>query len=317
MDIKELSKKIKEDEKVNKFNWLKDVNYSLKQAIKNNKLHFNYSKVLEQFNPSIIIKDLKIDAKQDKTLHLIDDGELFGGTKMRFMLLYVSQIKKKEIVYAGPDSGMAQIVLGVAGLLFNKKVTIFVNTSKQLKYKPYLVHFGMSQLNINYDFSDNPKGRTLKETQTAAEEYCNAKDNKNRYCVPFGLLTDEFITLFSNILTESLKDIQPPKRLWLVVGSGMILKTLQNVWPETDYQCVQVGKKVYEDQLRKNDTLYIAPEYFTSKAIHQPPYDTIPWYDAKLWQFVLLNSKDGDYIWNVSSLPTEDKLKDFLLPFLS
>jgi len=310
MDIKTLSKKIKEDEDINKYNWLKKVN--LRYLIKNNKLHFKRSKLIQHFNPPIKITDINID---NKRLHLIDDGELFGGTKIRFMCPYVAKIKEKEIIYAGPDSGMAQIVLGVVGLLFNKKVTIFVNTYKDVKHKPYLVYFGMTQLNIEYHFSNDKKGRTLKSTQEAAEEYYKI-NSKDKYMIPFGLLTDEFVSIFSKILTNSLKNITPPKRLWLVVGSGMILKTLQEVWPTTEYQCVQVGKKVYDDQLRDIDKLYIAPEYFTANALIQPPYDTIPWYDAKVWQYVLLHSEDGDYIWNVASLPTEDKLKDFLLYFL-
>jgi hypothetical protein len=312
----QLNKKIKEEEEINKYNWFENVN--IRSLIQSNKLHFKRSTILERFNPPIKVKEIKVE---NKIYHLIDDGELFGGTKIRFMIPYVAEIKEKEIIYAGPDSGMAQIVLGVAGILFNKKVTVFVNTYKDMKYKPYLVHFGMKYLNINYDFSNDVKGRTLKSTQECAEAYYNSNP-KDKYMIPFGLLTDEFVKLFTKILTESLKNISPPNRLWLVVGSGMILKTLQNIWPSTEYQCVQVGKKVYNDQLRGTDVtepidkLYIAPEYFSVKAIHQPPYDSIPWYDAKLWQFVLTNGKDGDYIWNVASLPTEYKLKEFLAQFL-
>ena len=93
----------------------------------------------------------------------------------------------------------------------------------------------------------------------------------------------------------------------------MVLTVLQNIWPSTTFMCVQVGKTVWPDQLRDGkDKLYVAPEFFPVTAELQPPYDTIPWYDAKLWQFFIKDGKDGDYIWNVAALPTEEKLKDIL-----
>jgi len=68
---------------------------------------------------------------------------------------------------------------------------------------------------------------------------------------------------------------------------------------------VQVGKKIKPEQLEnKKNELFIAPERFTENAISQPPYDTIPWYDAKLWQFFEKNNKVGDVIWNVGSIIT-------------
>jgi hypothetical protein len=65
---------------------------------------------------------------------------------------------------------------------------------------------------------------------------------------------------------------------------------------------VQVGKKIWPDQLEnKKHKLFIANENFTENALIQPPYKTVPWYDAKLWQFFIKNKKKGDCIWNVGS----------------
>jgi hypothetical protein len=170
----------------------------------------------------------------------------------------------------------------------------------------------MNYLKTNYKFSFNPKGRTLKETQAAAEKYVK-EDSAGRYLFSFGLKDESTVKLFEDILKEALVNVSAPKRLWLVVGSGMILKVLQNIWPSTQYMCVQVGKTVYPDQLRDGkDKLYVAPEFFSVTSEIQPPYDTVPWYDAKLWQFFIKDGRDGDYIWNVASLPTSEKLQDIL-----
>ncbi len=65
---------------------------------------------------------------------------------------------------------------------------------------------------------------------------------------------------------------------------------------------VQVGKKIWPDMLEgKKYQLFIAPEKFTENAISQPPYKTVPWYDAKLWQFFEKYNQQGDCIWNVGA----------------
>lgn len=32
---------------------------------------------------------------------------------------------------------------------------------------------------------------------------------------------------------------------------------------------------------------------------------SVPWYDAKLWQFVLQHGEAGDFIWNVAAVPED------------
>lgn len=261
------------------------------------------------FNPIIIPKSMTFEGKK---INLIDDGQLFGGSKIRVLSKIIKYIDQKEIVYAGPDSGMAQIAISLIGMLNKKKVTMFINTYKKKLPRPYLVEFAQKHLNTNYNFSENPKGRTLKETQSEAEKYVSEKPT-GRYLFSFGLKDEKTIQLFKELLTEALVNIKAPKRLWLVVGSGMILKVLQEIWPSTEFMGVQVGKTVWPDQLREGkDKLYVAPEAFADNTKIQPPYETIPWYDAKLWQFFIKDGQDGDFIWNVASLPTQDKLKEIM-----
>ena len=99
---------------------------------------------------------------------------------------------------------------------------------------------------------------------------------------------------------------QAPTRLWLVAGSGFLLDVLHSIWPTTKYMVVQVGKKVWPDQLEnKLHQLFVAPEHFGDTALSQPPYPTVPWYDAKLWQFASQHWESGDCIWNVGSVPND------------
>jgi hypothetical protein len=92
----------------------------------------------------------------------------------------------------------------------------------------------------------------------------------------------------------------------MVAGSGFLLDVLHSIWPDTVYMVVQVGKTIWPDQLEnKKHVFFTAPERFGDTAPLQPPYQTVPWYDAKLWQFAVKNWEDGDCIWNVGAVPKD------------
>ena len=94
--------------------------------------------------------------------------------------------------------------------------------------------------------------------------------------------------------------MQYPKRIWLVAGSGTLLKSLRKVFPRSKFMVVQVGKKIWPDQMRVKDKLFVSPKKFWEKADPLPPYPSVSTYDAKLWEFVLKYGKNDDYVWNVA-----------------
>ena len=47
--------------------------------------------------------------------------------------------------------------------------------------------------------------------------------------------------------------------------------------------------------------MYSAPEKFWKPDNIMPPYQSIPEYDAKVWQFVLDKGEHNDIIWNTAS----------------
>ncbi len=262
-------------------------------------------------NPPIIPEILDVKGKK---LKLLND-KLFGGTKTRVLQKVIRELPYEEIVYAGPDTGMAQIAIGAVAKKYGKKATIFVNTPSKVRILPELVNFGQSNLGIKYDFSKGEKGRTLYDTNEDAKKYVEENPQK-RILLPFGLKDEKTVSDFASILKEAIKSIPQPKRMWIVAGSGMLLEVFHRIWPNTQYMVVQVGKKVDPSSLNHNgiqDKLFIAPEKFQFNAQFQPPYDTIEWYDAKLWRFVLQEAEEGDYIWNVATRPSLQELNRFLL----
>jgi cysteine synthase len=223
---------------------------------------------------------------------VLDDGELIGGTKQRVVCEVMENLPQKTIVYAGPEGGMAQVALAYCGKEAGKSVHVFVQGNESSK--PPLSKFAESYgAVIHY----STHGRTLKETQAAADEFI--KSTQDSVLMPLGMQNPEYSKILEENLRECLADVKPPKRLWLASGTGFILKILQKVWPDTDYMVVQVGKTIWPDQIRPNDKLFVSPYKFNASAMKQPPYETIPWYDAKIWEFFILHGQSGDYIWNI------------------
>ena len=145
-----------------------------------------------------------------------------------------------------------------------------------------------------------------------------AADPENRALMPFGLRGkpgEANFDLFQEALMEALGLAQGQGQATgtsdcassaQTAGSGFLFYVLHSIWPTTEFMVVQVGKKIWPDQLEnKLHPLFIAPERFGAVALTQPPYPTVPWYDAKLWQYASQKWHPGDCIWNVGSVPSD------------
>lgn len=254
-------------------------------------------------NPPLVINSYKLS--NNINVNVIDDGVLLGGTKQRALIRFIDYYKDyDEFVYAGPSIGFAQVALTVACVKMNKKVTLFIQNT--LDNIPNLT-FWCQKLGANvFMFYDK-----LNIIEDKAKEYVENKNNT--FLIPFGLESP----IYTNFLYEELlKVINPeinPKRLWLVIGSGTLLRVLARIWTETEFLPVQVGKQLWEDQYepevwnrmggRERINQLKAPQKFFESVYGRnlPPYKSVPNYDAKVWQQVIKYGENDDYIWNVAS----------------
>lgn len=249
-------------------------------------------------NPELVIKSEKVD---DRTFHIVRDDFLVGGTKQRMLYDIMKNSKCEEFVYAGPVYGYAQIALSYVSKILNKKATLFLEKKRPLwPLTKAAAGYGANLIEIQ-------KNPVLKKVQKKAEDYVDAikKEKGSDYIclLPFGLGSKEYIdTLGKQIekaVPSSVKN-NMPKRMWVVGGSATLLNALYKVFPDTVFKVVQVGKKIWPDQLDlKRTELFVSDEKFTDVAKIQPPYPTVKTYDAKLWKYVLEHGEDGDYVWNV------------------
>lgn len=265
-------------------------------------------------------------------VRVIQDGDLVGGTKQRALLpVLLEKVKQgfTEFVYAGPATGYAHVALSYACFITKCKATAFLQGTDREK--------NSSAFLMSKELGGDIRlfGATLKDIEAMALEYVsneNAKHGVPRvFLFPFGMDWPEFCATLKQQITEALPQgliARPPKRVWLTVGSGTLLRVLGDIWRTTIFMPVQVGRGIWEDQYqehnlwgRMGDGLSIADlkapqKYF--EAVHDhllPPYQSLPTYDAKVWQHVLRHAKTGDFIWNVAtghSPENRPKALDFL-----
>lgn len=240
--------------------------------------------LIKKLNPEIIIEKFN-DFK------VIRDDYLIGGTKQRAIDAFIDDFHT-EYIYAGPAEGYAQVALAYIGYLYNVKVTIFL---ADRKYETDLTNEARNYgAKIYYILPPN----RIQNLREEAEIYESKR--KSRLLLPFGLDDEYFVSLLTERIREAWGKKHKPKRLWMTVGSGTLLKSLTNLFPETEFLLVQVGKKIWPDQVVGfKNKVYISDKRFRERASILPPYNSVITYDAKVWEFVLKYGKKGDYIWNV------------------
>lgn len=215
---------------------------------------------------------------------VVRDDYLPGGSKMRYMLPLLAALPHREIVYASPAVGYAQIALAHCCKILGKQAVVFVAKRKQ----PHRRTLAAKEAGaIVYQV---PCGY-LTVVQSRARKYAA---DKGAHLVPWGVDVPEALGHFA----KAAMDIGvTPDEVWACSGSGALIRGLQQAWPGASFHSVQVGAapKVGRAVLHK------APEKYEQPAKHPPPYPSCDNYDAKVWQFAKLAARDGALIWNVGA----------------
>lgn len=245
-------------------------------------------------NPPVVI-----ESYSDETVpfRVVRDDVLPGGTKQRALLEYLTEFDADEFVYAGPNTGYAQIGLAYAASQLKKRTRLFLQG---------VMPSPLTRRAESYGAVTSLHGATLADTEKLAEEYVT--QHPDATLVPFGLDDARFRQLLLEALREATKDVSPPKRVWITWGSGTLAETLAELWPRTRIIAVQVGKGIYieklSNDLRRRLTIYDAKKYYKfHEAISEkerPPYPSLATYDGKVWLFHN-HIQPYDLIWNVGA----------------
>lgn len=218
-------------------------------------------------------------------LQVVRDDLLPGGTKVRYMLPLLAEVEAREIVYASPAVGYAQIALAHVCRMLGKQAVIFV--AKRAQPHPRTLAAKAAGA-IVYQV---PNGYL---TAVTARARLYAQD-RGAYHVPWGVDVPAALEHFA-AAARLIPD--PPAQVWACSGSGALVRGLQLAWPAASFHAVQVGGSTPKVG---RAVLHVAPEKYEQRARRPPPFPSCDNYDAKVWQFAESGAADGALIWNVGA----------------
>jgi 16S rRNA G966 N2-methylase RsmD len=256
---------------------------------------------VDLYNPAMVITNHSIKNANGKEIkyNVFRDDLLRAGTKQRALVPLLESSTKKKFIYSSPQQGYAQIALSYAAQLTHKTAVLFLAKPN----KPWQRHIATNDALSygNVDLHEIPNG-SLKILQQKGEEY--HKNNKDSYMMAFGGGSPLYIKELEKSLRAAIPKTIKPTRIWCVAGSTTVLNVLYKIFPKSKFIAVQVGKKVWPDQIDiKRTTLYVSDERYVDEAAIKPPYPANSHYEQKMWKFFLKYGQSGDYIFNVAGDP--------------
>ena len=245
------------------------------------------------------MEQIPLSLLQVNNITVIQDNVQPGGTKARILPTYLKNKLTdniKKVTYAGPRVGFAQVALAITCQKLGLRCGLYVSGKGS-----------NTNVNLAKKYGANILGYYL--TNKLAKDAAKAAVNSSIYNCEFGFDSEEFTSLGISILSELVKNneylntIQDTEfHLFIAYGTGTISRILRQVFPNAVLHCVQVGRQVYDD-VPSNSIVHKAQEYFTQEAILKPPYNSSPYYDAKVYKIAMDFKKENlnlnVVIWNV------------------
>jgi Pyridoxal-phosphate dependent enzyme len=267
-----------------------------------------YRLTADSFAPLVELTALAIP---DGHVHVVRDDLLAGGTKQRAAVPYLRELLAeghREIVYASPFAGFAQVALASSARHLGLACTLFCEEDRSRHGVVGVPHpFSRLAESMGARVVVVP---TLEEAELLAEAYANTPRGSVK--IPLGLDASIFrkylkleIARQWQVVLERLG--AAPRTLWLPVGSATLASAFRDIVPpETGLRCVDVRVLDPRDQRlvqlagRPGVLLHATSETFSQTVASPPPLPSNAHYDAKLWAFIVAEGRDGDVWWNVA-----------------
>lgn len=238
----------------------------------------------------VVIEPYQLDTT--RVVNVIRDDLLPGTTKQRGALPYLASYPDyDEFVYAGQESGHGHLCIAFVANTLGKRATLFLSSvgtstaavERMNKSREYGARI--------YAIPDK-----LSVVTEEARKYCDR--TRGALLIPLGMDNAEYQAQMVRALNAAIPRDLAPARMWIVAGSGRVMRSLEELFPDTEFLSVRVGRELRSG----GDTTYVS-KYKLSQEVRDedlPPYPASKTYDAKLWPYVKLHAQNGDYIWNVA-----------------
>ena len=248
--------------------------------------YLDLAKDWEDPNPPPVIK------MHDGVRVVRDD--LLVGSKVRGGDLLVSQVKQKTLVYVQPRTGLAGVSLLEVAKRHNKKVKLFMPSSKQISHHQACC----IERGADYEFH---RIAAMPNLNAIAKKW--ADEQEDAFFIPLGLKHELVTAGFVKVASQ----IPEPEEVWTVISTGVLHRALQIAWPNAKFHCVAVSRNMKSGEIG-HDSIISHPLPFTT-AIKEdlPPFPSVNTYDGKAWAYIPKNTGRDILFWNVGG---ETELED-------
>lgn len=241
--------------------------------------------------------DLSVDEFYvDQTSHgehelvIVRDDKLCGGTKSRIVEHYMqTHADYDEFVYPTSWFGGAQVALAWGGKQTGKKVVLFTPPLPKI-LRPAFVRMA-EQLGAEYHFTES--------YHEAAMAYVR-EDPSRRLAVENGLGSAENVAKLVEIAELFKREYNRFDELWVAVGSGTLLNSLQLADLADEYYGVCVFHRCPQTFGQAKPRYPV--ESFEEPALEPPLFPSASHYDAKVMRELKRKVRDGPkriLFWNV------------------
>lgn len=232
-------------------------------------------------NPNIVIKSLN-------DYYIIDDSLLYAGTKQRAIITLLSHNTYADrFLYAGSITSNECLPIAYACNLIGKNCLL------------YLQGYFPERLNVLKNLGAHVvfKRDKLSNMTTEIQDLSTPTD----YVIPYGLDNVIYTEALYKALSISYK-FEEPGRCWMVASTGVLLRVLSKLWPNTHFLVVEIGfglyRDTFSDDILNRCTFFKSSYRPTDKINYRIPYNTVYEYDGKVWEFIPKHGRPGDFIWN-------------------
>ena len=224
--------------------------------------------------------------------NIIDESVHDFGTKARFADYYMRNLENDHIVYVAPRVGYAGLSLAYLTEKYGKKLTLVMPSSKQISHHQALaIQYGAEPLFLRIAAMPNANAAAKKYADAVGAEFA-----------PFGL---DHPDVYAGAVTElqRLRPLLDGKRIWSVISTGVLSRSLQIALPQTEIVNVAVARNIQQGELGRAHFSSYHRKFTEKSDVIPTEFNSVDTYDAKGFHYLQEYGTEGDYFYNVAGEP--------------
>lgn len=227
--------------------------------------------------------------KEHDGVLVVRDDYIAGGTKRRFVHKLFTAADK-EVVYASPVYGGAQIAIAYAAKEAGLRATIFCAQRAVMHARTLAAQAaGATIVQVPHGYLSNVQAKARHHAESTGATL-----------LPFGLDTPEVRDALAAVANGVSRRVGPVDQVWSVGGSGVLTRGLQHSFPGASFHVVQIGHELSDEQAGQAK-VYVHHLKFEQDARLLPPFPSCSNYDAKGWAPLKQHAQGRVLFWNVMS----------------